>query len=56
MTKAGKFTSQLFKQMCDKLHIDKTVITAYRPHPDGLVERSNQSVNAAGVIVNIYLI
>ena len=42
----GEFTAQLFQDMCQCLRINKTVTTAYRPQSDGLVERSNQSLQA----------
>ena len=38
--------SHLFKEMCNRLRIDKMVTTAYRPQSDGLVERSNRSIQA----------
>ena len=51
----GEFTSDLFREMCTKLRIDKTVTTAYRPQSDGLVERSNRSLQAMlRAYVNIY--
>ena len=42
----GEFTAQLFQDMCQCLRINKTVTTAYRPPSDGLVERSNRSLQA----------
>ena len=42
----GEFTSALFTEMCTRLRIDKTVTTAYRPQSDGLVERSNRSLQS----------
>ena len=40
----GEFIAQLFKDMCSCLRIDKTVTTGFRPQSDGLVERSNRSI------------
>ena len=42
----GEFTSALFREMCSRLRIDKTVTSAYRPQSDGLVERSNRSLQS----------
>ena len=42
----GEFTSQLFKEVCDRLRVDKTVTTAYRPQSDGMVERCNRSLQS----------
>lgn len=39
-----EFESDLFKAICEKLQIDKTRTTPYRPQSDGLVERLNRTL------------
>lgn len=39
-----QFESQLFKEMCDLLGIDKTRTTAFYPASDGLVERVQRTI------------
>ncbi|VDI48927.1 Hypothetical predicted protein [Mytilus galloprovincialis] len=39
-----EFESILFQAVCDKLGIDKTRTTPYRPQSDGLVERFNRTL------------
>ena len=41
-----EFTSALFKEVCALLRIEKTVTSAARPQSDGMVERSNRSLQA----------
>jgi hypothetical protein len=41
-----EFTADLFKEMCMLLRVDKTYTTAYRPQSDGLVERTNRSLQS----------
>ena len=38
------FESELFKEMCELLEIDKTRTTSYRPTANGQVERYNRSI------------
>ena len=38
-----EFESELFSVLCEKLGVDKTRTTPYRPQSDGLVERYNRT-------------
>lgn len=40
----SNFTSELFKEMCKLLNIDKLQTTAYHPASNGIVERSHQTI------------
>jgi len=40
----GQFESQLFQGICETLHIHKTRTSPYHPQSDGLVERSNRTI------------
>jgi hypothetical protein len=39
-----RFTSTLFKELCNQLAIDQNMSTAYHPQTDGQSERTNQTV------------
>jgi hypothetical protein len=39
-----RFTSEMFKELCDQLAIKHNMSTAYHPQTDGQSERTNQSV------------
>ena len=39
-----EFESELFRVLCDRLEMDKTRCTPYRPNSDGLVERFNKTL------------
>lgn len=39
-----QFESQLFREMCKMLQVNKTRTTAYNPQFDGLVERLNRTI------------
>ena len=39
-----QFESELFKEMCKLLQIEKTRTTAYHPQSDGMVERFNRTL------------
>jgi hypothetical protein len=39
-----RFTSHFAKALCDKLHIEQNILTAFHPQTDGLSERKNQWV------------
>ena len=41
-----EFTSAVTRELCDQLRVDKTLTTAYRPQSNGLIERSNRSLQA----------
>ena len=41
-----EFTADVTREICEKLSIDKTFTTAYRPQSNGLIERSNRSLQA----------
>ena len=44
-TDRGKsFDSQLLRSICELLKIDKTLMSAYRPHSNSLVERANRTI------------
>jgi len=50
----GEFTSKVIQEMCDMLGIDKTRTTPYHPSSDGLVERTNRTVqNVLKTCVNL---
>ena len=38
------FESDVFKEMCKILGIDKTRTTPYRPQSDGMIERANRTI------------
>ena len=42
----SNFESQVFKEMCQILGVDKTRTTPYRPQSDGLVERNQRTIQA----------
>ena len=42
----ARFESQVMKQMCEILHINKTHTTPYHPQGDGLVERLNRTIQS----------
>jgi hypothetical protein len=46
-----RFTSKLFKEVCDQLKIRQNISTAYHPQTDGQSERTNQTVET---ILRIY--
>lgn len=39
-----KVLSQLFREMCKVLQINKTRTTSYHPQPDGMIERLNRTI------------
>ena len=48
-----QFESNLFKELCEMLQIDKTRMTAYHPQSDCVVERFNRTlVYMIGTFVN----
>lgn len=38
------FESEVFKEICQILGIDKTRTTPYRPQSDGMIERANRTI------------
>ena len=42
-----RFTSKLFKELCQQLGIQQNLSLAYHPQTDGKSERTNQSVEVA---------
>jgi transposase InsO family protein len=42
----GESSSDLYRDLCSLLRIDKTFTTAYMPRSNGLVERSNRTIQA----------
>ena len=42
----GEFTFELMKDLCAILRIQKTVTSVYHPQSDGMVERSNHTIQA----------
>jgi hypothetical protein len=42
----SNFQSKLFKEVCQLLEIDKSRTTPYHPQSDGLVERTNRTIEA----------
>lgn len=40
----AQFESQLFREMCKVLQINKTRTTSYHPQSDGMIERLNRTI------------
>ena len=41
-----EFTADVTRELCEKFHVDKSFTTSYRPQSNGLIERSNRSLQA----------
>ena len=44
--RGGEFKADIISRLCDMLRVKKTFTSPYRPESDGMVERSNRSLQA----------
>ena len=44
--RGGEFTADVVRRLCDVLRVEKTFTSPYRPESDGMVERSNRTLQS----------